>query len=910
MSKGVKKIKFVPFPNGANNSNSKFGPDAWVRVPANKQAHFHIKEWHKDTTEAQKKDKLYWMVMDKDRKKIVDRIQCMTNKYFGYTIPKHLCGYPYYIEASMSGKPDVNFTGLYLVGICPALITSSAWSRTRGGVNIKNTDDKNQGLCYGDEVHFHASTEGINGDILIVEVYNEMWNGNYKMRTLYNAEVKDGQINIKISNTSEWKASIKQIQDNEEFYVKIKTQKGVYLKDKNGKTEHGKYLNIKNQVRAVNKTKPSNQVPLIVGESETNYARVALCMFSKITIKDEVNFVIFDEGKTSLNRSYSRNQEQGLSVFFDLDKFNIRGDAQKSLKELASSLMVNKHSTIVIDGHADERGPGDYNLRLSQNRSESVMNFLKNNGLSKSRFQCHGNGENQLIYKGAKLTEAQHQKNRRAAIRYNFSEENIPPLKFIVIAPSESARIKKKLNIDVSDFSQKGCFGGDNKHINRIIATNNKRRSTQYSSSFDYEVSSNLSTFSVLPLQYIWPASSVPAIHNFNIHSCKYYSNKKNPTLQIKVYPDIKWRFAFFVNLSNAASIKWQKVSAEKHNELRRKALKLAHEEKGKYTEVDFGVELKASFDKQKDGSYQSNPELTAKYTDKISKLFSTISSIKKIAQGITGGTKGKVSKISKGNLPFDISLNFPAVYVGAEWEADVSEKHNEIGTKLWFFIEAKPLIELKLCIDLLGFAVQAGVAVVSAGSANALALQIFNMVRDWAEKGYETEKAELKFRMYIDLEITGKVDGKAEVNYSTVKNGKEMNFNLTSNITVELKAGLNLKGRVVVIGTTKQLSPDAEIRVEGNLSASASMGITSGHKLQYDSTKGIYYKPDLMIDPCIGKVILLISAGFTYKKISADWKPVNYNESRVFFQGFDIIENLSKITGCENKMLLWEKKK
>ena len=148
------------------------------------------------------------------------------------------------------------------------------------------------------------------------------------------------------------------------------------------------------------------------------------------------------------------------------------------------------------------------------------------------------------------------------------------------------------------------------------------------------------------------------------------------------------------------------------------------------------------------------------------------------------------------------------------------------------------------------------------------------------------------------------------EINYSTVKDGKEMNFDLTSNITVELKAGLNLKGRVVIIGTTKQLSPDAEVRAEGNLSASISMGITSGHKLQYDSNQGIYYKPGLMIDPCIGKVILLISAGFTYKKISADWKPVNYNESRVFFNGFDIIENLSEITGCENKILLWEKKK
>ena len=91
MSKGIKKIKFVPQPNEANNSNSRVSADKWVIVPANKKAHFYIKEWHKDTTEAQKKGNLYWMVLDKDRKKIVDRLQCMTDKYFSYKIPKRLC---------------------------------------------------------------------------------------------------------------------------------------------------------------------------------------------------------------------------------------------------------------------------------------------------------------------------------------------------------------------------------------------------------------------------------------------------------------------------------------------------------------------------------------------------------------------------------------------------------------------------------------------------------------------------------------------------------------------------------------------------------------------------------------------------------------------------------------------------
>ncbi|MFC0426662.1 OmpA family protein [Chryseobacterium scophthalmum] len=913
MSKGIKKIKFVPQPNEADNSNSRVSVDKWVIVPANKKAHFYIKEWHKDTTEAQKKGKLYWMVLDRDRKKIIERIECMTDKYFSYKIPKHLCGYPYYVEASMTGKPDVNFTGLFLFAQCPPLIVSSTWSRTRGGKNIKNTDDNNFGFCYGEEIHFHADTEGINGEVVIVEVYNEMWDGDYKMRTLYNVTVTDGQINLKIPNTSEWKSSIKFIQSNEEFYVKIKKKNGAYLKDKNGNVEHGKYLNIKNELKVVNKTKPSNQSTILVGNTDKNHQGVGLCKFKQIIITDDKSVTVFEEGKTKLKRKAQTSYNEIVElVYFDFNKNNIRANDRKTLDVIASKLKNNKHSNVIIEGHADERGPGDFNLRLSQNRSEAVAQYLKQQGLSNTKFLSQGLGENQLIYKGANLTEAQHQENRRAKIRFSVIDHDELSLIYEVIAPPYDSSNKKKINIQVNNFENKGCIGSHEKNIKITdigqVKNGNEKVESYPVPSKQYEVYSDLSKHNLLPIQYIWPASSTPNKVNVDIHSCTYFANKKIPTVIIRTYPDIKWRFAFYVNLSNSLSIKWQKLSPEKHKELRGKALKLANEEKGKYSEVDFGVELKASFDKQKDGSYGSNPELTGKYSDKISKLFSTISSIKKIAQGITGGTKGNISKGIGRKLPFDIKLNAPAVYVGADWEADVNNTNSEIGTKLKFFLETKPLVELAIVFDLLGLAVQAGVAAATAGTGNALALEIFNMVRDWAQKGYESERVEIKFKMYIDLEVRGKVDGSVDVTYSTVKDGTGIDFALTSNITVELKSGLELKGMYVVIGTTKK--PELEGHMEGKLSAGASMGITSGHKLQYDSLRGIYYIPSLSIDPCVGTVVIMVKAGFTYKKVSKDWTPVNYNRTRTFFDGFDIMEKLAKITGSENKLLLWEKKK
>lgn len=913
MPKGVKKIKFVAMFNGANNTNSRFGPDKWVVVPANKKANFHIKEWHKDTTDAQKKGRLFWMVLDKNRKKIIDRIQCMTDKYFSYTIPKRLCGYPYYIEASMTGKPDIQFTGLILLAECPPLITSSSWSRTKGGANIKNTDDKNFGIGYGEEVHFHANTEGINGEVVTIEVYNEMWSGDYKMRTLYNVEVIDGQINLKIPNTSQWKASIKEIQDNEEFYVKIKTKKKGYLKDKDGNVIHGKYLNLKNILKAVSAKKPSNQTPLIVGESETNFKGVATCKFSKITIKDEIDFTIFDQGKTQLKPLDSKKQEQTHYSFFDLDKYNIRRDAQTILKELASTLMVNKHSTIIIDGHADERGPGDYNLRLSQNRSESVMNFLKNNGLSKSKFQCHGNGENQLIYKGTKLTEAQHQKNRRAVIRFNISEENISPLIFETIAPNETAQKKKKLHINVADFTQKGCFGGNNKHLDKITAINNKGASTLLPSSFDYEVYSNLSTFDAFPIQYIWPMATSPNLFKFHIHSCKYYSNKKNSTLQIKAYPDIKWTLKFFLNLTNDLSVKWQNQPAGKHKEFQSKAGKIGAERRWKQKDASFGFSLKGEW--QKDGGeYKRSKELKAEYETKIKKLYDIFASVGAMSDGITNKSKGQVRNIGMKGMPITFAVKPPNLDLSGIWNLERAKVKGslleKIGTKVDISFNAEPLIGLEITIDLLCTAVGLVAGAVSGGTAAPGAVRLYGIIKDSLNTGVDFGNddfgAKASSDVYIDLVISSTIKTNIGFSFNTAsdKSNSESKFELTNTLKVELKAGLWVKAEATLV----------VVKIEGyfEMSGKGYASVTFGHNVKYDD-KGLYYRPQLGFDGLNAEYVVKGKVGMSMKKNiprdknkksnvlkgnSEDEKIISQGKYTEIIPKFDVIKSLEELFG------------
>ncbi|MCD1118639.1 OmpA family protein [Chryseobacterium turcicum] len=898
MSKGIKKIKFVPQPNEANNSNSRVSADKWVIVPANKKAHFYIKEWHADTTEAQKKGHLYWMVLDKDRKKIIDRIQYMTDKYFSYKIPKRLCGYPYYVEASMTGKPDIQFTGLVLLANCPPLIISSIWSRTRGGKNVKNTEDNNFGFCYGEEIHFHADTEGINGEVVVVEVYNEMWNGNYKMRTLYNVTVTDGQINLKIPNTSEWKSSIKFIQDNEEFYVKIKRKNGGYLRDKDGVTEHGKYLNIKNELKVVNKTKPSNQSTILVGSTEKNHQGVGLCKFKQIVITDDKNISIFEEGKTKLKRkAHTSYNEIVETIHFDFNKNNIRADDRKTLDVIASKLKNNKHSNVIIEGHADERGPGDFNLRLSQNRSEAVAQYLKQQGLSSTKFLPHGLGENQLIYKGTDLTEKQHEENRRAKIRFSVIDHDELSLIYEVIAPPYDSTNKKKINIQVNNFENKGCIGSHEKNIiitdiGQVKNGNEKVESFPVPSK-QYEVYSDLSVFNAFPIQYIWPASTTPNKTNIHIHSCTYFANKNIPTVIVKTYPDVKWTLELFFNLTNDLGVKWQNLDPHEHKEWQKKAGKMGAEKRWKQKDASLGFSLKAKWDNDR-----RENEFKYEYETKIKKLYEIFSSIGAIADGITSQTKG----CSPTGIPMTFAVKPPNINFTGDWYLAHPKNNNQVlGTHVDLHLIAKPLIGLEVTIDLLGTAVFVGSQIVGAGPG---VTELYKRIQGKLKKGVKFGNDDVAFKanidIYMDLVVTQTINLDTHLIFNTEEEIKDSKLKVegSSRLKVELKVGVKIRGELSVVVLTVSAYFEA--------SASGDASITFGHTINYaDDKGGLYYRPILGFDGLNAKYLVEVSAGLAIK-IVKDKHAVEDNEKYTLAEGnypnvippFDVVKELEKLFG------------
>jgi peptidoglycan-associated lipoprotein len=99
-------------------------------------------------------------------------------------------------------------------------------------------------------------------------------------------------------------------------------------------------------------------------------------------------------------------------IFFDYDKYDLRGDAQAPLAQDAKYLLSHPNEKILIGGFCDERGSNEYNLALGQNRANSARKVLMDAGIAASRIRVISYGKEKPFC--TQSTEACWQKNRRA----------------------------------------------------------------------------------------------------------------------------------------------------------------------------------------------------------------------------------------------------------------------------------------------------------------------------------------------------------------------------------------------------------------------------------------------------------------------------------------------------------------
>ena len=104
-------------------------------------------------------------------------------------------------------------------------------------------------------------------------------------------------------------------------------------------------------------------------------------------------------------------------IHFNLDKYNIRPDAEIELSKILEVMNLYPQMEIDIRSHTDSRNTSEYNRILSQNRANSTRKWLINHGINKNRLTSKGYGESQLLNKctdGVKCSDEEHQANRRS----------------------------------------------------------------------------------------------------------------------------------------------------------------------------------------------------------------------------------------------------------------------------------------------------------------------------------------------------------------------------------------------------------------------------------------------------------------------------------------------------------------
>ncbi len=101
---------------------------------------------------------------------------------------------------------------------------------------------------------------------------------------------------------------------------------------------------------------------------------------------------------------------------FDFDRSDILDDYRAMVEAHAAYLAENPRSSVVLEGHADERGSREYNLGLGERRGQSVKRMLVLLGASDGQLDTVSFGEERPAREGH--DESAWRYNRRVEISY------------------------------------------------------------------------------------------------------------------------------------------------------------------------------------------------------------------------------------------------------------------------------------------------------------------------------------------------------------------------------------------------------------------------------------------------------------------------------------------------------------
>lgn len=146
-----------------------------------------------------------------------------------------------------------------------------------------------------------------------------------------------------------------------------------------------------------------------VGSLETEKQRLAR---DKVVLSDRLQGAL---SKVAETQSTARGMIVNLpDILFDVNQSTLKDDAELVIAKLAGILLIMQDLNLRIEGHTDATGSDAYNQRLSEQRAQSVYDFLLDQGIEARRMKAVGYGPTRPI--ADNTTAEGRSRNRRVEI--------------------------------------------------------------------------------------------------------------------------------------------------------------------------------------------------------------------------------------------------------------------------------------------------------------------------------------------------------------------------------------------------------------------------------------------------------------------------------------------------------------
>ncbi len=112
----------------------------------------------------------------------------------------------------------------------------------------------------------------------------------------------------------------------------------------------------------------------------------------------------------------TRDSARGLivnmsDVLFDTGKYTLKPGAREKLAKISGIVAAHPTLKLQVEGHTDNVGSNEFNMKLSDMRAGAVRDFLMNQGIGSTSITAQGFGEEQPV--STNETAVGRQQNRR-----------------------------------------------------------------------------------------------------------------------------------------------------------------------------------------------------------------------------------------------------------------------------------------------------------------------------------------------------------------------------------------------------------------------------------------------------------------------------------------------------------------